>query len=72
MLHEQWYRLFRTYVNLFQEEYKLYFMQMVAQLYISKEMCIFHVSVILSIPCIPNVTDLHQSCNSSYLLHYQN
>jgi len=42
MLHEQWYRLFRTHMNLFQEGYKLYFMQMVAQLYISKEMCTFH------------------------------
>ena len=42
MLHEQWYRLFRTYVNLFQEGYKLYFMHMVAQLYISKEMRISH------------------------------
>jgi hypothetical protein len=41
-LHEQWYRLFRTYMNPFQEGYKLYFMKMVAQLYISKEIYIFH------------------------------
>jgi hypothetical protein len=29
-------------MNLFQEEYKLYYMQMVAQLRINNEMCTFH------------------------------
>ena len=46
VLHEQWYsialRLFRTYMSLFQKEYKLYYRLMVVQLRINKEMCILH------------------------------
>jgi len=34
-------RLLRTYMSLFQEGYKLYYRQMVAQLPINKEVCIF-------------------------------
>jgi len=38
------WRLFRTYtcMSLLQEGYKLHYRQMVAQLRINKEMCIFH------------------------------
>jgi len=32
-------------MSLFQEHYKLYYRQMVSQLHINKEMCIFHKSV---------------------------
>ena len=35
-------RLFRTYMSLFQEGYKLYYRQIVAHLRVNKEMCIFH------------------------------
>jgi len=45
------YGLFITYMSLFQEGYKLYYRQMVAQLHINKEMSFTIVSIILSIPC---------------------
>ena len=36
------WRLFRTYMSQFQIRYELYYMQMVAQLHINKEMCTLH------------------------------
>jgi hypothetical protein len=49
MLHQ---RLFRTYMSLLQEGYKLYFRHMVAQQRINKEMSFTTVAIIFSISCI--------------------